>query len=108
MFSALVNTELVYNPPWDRETLDFRLSSIQGERPRVAWLYEKPDTSTYRYRVFNMVESLRADRHGRASATWFQLKDIPALLPQLAEIDTLVIARVRYDAEVAQLIATAR
>ena len=46
MFSALVNTELVYNPPWERETLDSRLSSIQGERPRVAWLYEKPDTST--------------------------------------------------------------
>ncbi len=108
MFSALVNTELVYNPPWERETLDSRLSSIHGERPRVAWLYEKPDTSTYRYRVFNMVESLRADRLGRASATWFELKDIPALLPRLAEIDTLVIARVRYDAKVARLIATAR
>ena len=108
MFSTLVNTELVYNPPWERETLDYRISSIQGKTPRVVWLYEKPDTSTYRYRVFNMVEGLRADRHGRASATWFQLKDIPALLPQLAKIDTLVIARVRYDAEVARVMAPAR
>jgi len=108
MFSALVDTEFEYKPPWERETLDSRLFSIQSEKPRVAWLYEKPDTSTYRYRVYNMVEGLRADRHQRASATWFELKDIPALLPRLAEIDTLVIARVRYDADVAQLIATAR
>ncbi len=108
MFSALVNGALPYDPPWERESLDSRLAALQGRRPRVAWLYEKPDTSTYRYRVYNMIEGLRADRRGRASAAWFELADIPALLPRLAEIDTLVIARARYDADVARLIATAR
>ena len=108
MFSSLVNGALPYDPPWERESLDSRLAALQGQRPRVAWLYEKPDSSTYRYRVYNMIEGLRADRQGRASAAWFELADIPALLPRLAEIDTLVVARVRYDAELAQLIATAR
>jgi hypothetical protein len=108
MFSHLVHGALPYDPPWEREGLDDRLAALHGDRPRIAWLYEKPDTSTYRYRVYNMVEGLRADRSQRASAAWFELADVPALMQRLAEIDTLVVARVRYDHVVARLIAAAR
>ena len=108
MFSHLVHGALPYDPPWEREGLDDRLAALHGDRPRIAWLYEKPDTSTYRYRVYNMVEGLRADRRQRASAAWFELADVPALMQRLPEIDTLVVARVRYDHVVARLIAAAR
>ena len=108
MFSHLVHGALPYDPPWEREGLDDRLAALHGDRPRIAWLYEKPDTSTYRYRVYNMVEGLRADRSQRASAAWFELADVPALMQRLPEIDTLVVARVRYDHVVARLIAAAR
>jgi glycosyltransferase involved in cell wall biosynthesis len=108
MFSHLVHGALPYDPPWEREGLDDRLAALQGDRPRIAWLYEKPDTSTYRYRVYNMVEGLRADRSQRASAAWFELADVPSLMQRLPEIDTLVVARVRYDHVVARLIAAAR
>ena len=108
MFSHLVHGALSYDPPWEREGLDDRLAALQDDRPRIAWLYEKPDTSTYRYRVYNMVEGLRADRRQRASAAWFELADVPALMQRLPEIDTLVVARVRYDHVVARLIAAAR
>ena len=108
MFSHLVHGALPYDPPWEREGLDDRLAALHGDRPRIAWLYEKPDTSTYRYRVYNMVEGLRADRSQRASAAWFELADVPSLMQRLPEIDTLVVARVRYDHVVARLIAAAR
>lgn len=108
MFSRLIDGELHYEAPWEREPLDDRLAALQEDRPSVAWLYEKPDTSTYRYRVYNMIEGLRADRRRPAAAAWFELADIPALLSRLPQLDTLVVARVRYDAAVARLIATAQ
>jgi glycosyltransferase involved in cell wall biosynthesis len=108
MFPYLTAGALAYEPPWNREPLEMRLAAIDGDRPCVVWLYEKPDTSTFRYRVYNMVESLRATADAPVAATWFALDEVAALLPRLAEVDTLVLARVRYDADVARLIARAR
>ncbi len=108
MFPFLTTGALPYDPPWDREPLDSRLAAIKRDTTSIVWVYEKPDTSTFRYRVYNMVESLASDRARRATATWFAVTEIPALLPRLAEIDTLVLARVRYDADVARLIAAAK
>lgn len=71
----------------------------------VVWVYEKPDTSTFRYRVYNMVEALRAAGY---AATWCRVNELEALLNKLDSIATLVLARVRYDAMVAMLIVAAR
>ena len=108
MFPSLTAGALPYDPPWEREPLESRLAAITRDTTTIVWVYEKPDTSTFRYRVHNMVQALACDPARRASATWFAVDEIAALLPRLAEIDTLVLARVRYDANVAQLIAAAK
>lgn len=108
MFPFLTAGALPYDPPWEREPLEARLAAIKRDTTCIVWLYEKPDTSTFRYRVANMVEAIASDPARRATATWFAVAEIPALLPRLAEVDTLVLARVRYDADVARLIAAAK
>jgi glycosyltransferase involved in cell wall biosynthesis len=108
MYPHLTPGAFPYEPAWDRESLDFRLAALDGDLPKIAWLYERPDTSTFRYRVYNMVEGLRCEAPSRAAASWFKLEEIPALLQHVGRLDALVLARVRYDAQVAQLIATAR
>lgn len=108
MFPFLTAGGLPYDPPWERESLEHRLAAIDRDTTCIVWLYEKPDTSTFRYRVYNMVEALASDPAQRATAAWFAVNEIPALLPRLSEIDTLVLARVRYDADVARLITAAK
>jgi len=108
MFPYLTASALAYDPPWEREPLESRLAAIQRDTVSIVWLYEKPDTSTFRYRVYNMVEALASDPARRATATWCSVGEIPFLLPRLAEVDTLVLARVRYDADVARLMAAAK
>ena len=108
MFPFLTAGALPYDPPWEREPLESRLAAIDRDATCIVWLYEKPDTSTFRYRVYNMVESLVSDPTRRTAAAWFSVDEIAALLPRLPEIDTLVLARVRYDATVARLITAAK
>lgn len=99
---------LRYDPPWEHETLDSRLSALDSDLPRVAWLYETPDYGTFRYRVYNMVEGLRCQLPQKISATWFKGPEISSLLPRVAELDALVLSRMWYNADVARLIAMAR
>jgi glycosyltransferase involved in cell wall biosynthesis len=108
MFSRLVCDSFHYAPPWDTQTLEDRLAALDEDLPRVAWVYERPDTSTFRYRVFNMVECLQHETPRRVAASWFSGSEIDALIPRLPELDVLVLARVRYDAAVARLVALAR
>lgn len=108
MFPRLACNTFHYAPPWDVQPLEERLAALDGDLPRVAWLYERPDTSTFRYRVFNMVECLQSERPQRAAASWFSCSEIDALVDRLPRLDVLVLARVRYDAQVARLIAIAR
>ncbi|HEY6782419.1 MAG TPA: glycosyltransferase family 1 protein [Candidatus Dormibacteraeota bacterium] len=75
----------------------------------VAYLYEVPDTSTFRYRVFNMVEALGLEDHSqRISATWFTRAELPILERLIDEVRTLVICRTRYTARLDSLVTRAR
>ena len=91
---------------WHADPLQARINTLRRGRPRVAWLYEKPDTSTFRYRCFNPSTSLAAARPDIGVA-WFTLAEISRVLDSVDRIDTLIICRVRYDAEVARLITRA-
>ena len=46
-----------YSDPW-AQSLASRLAALSRGAPRVAYFYERPDTSTFRYRCFNMIEAL--------------------------------------------------
>jgi glycosyltransferase involved in cell wall biosynthesis len=75
----------------------------------VAYLYEVPDTSTFRYRVFNMVEALAADTSDEhISATWFTRAELPIVERLIGDVHTLVICRTRYTARLDNLVTRAR
>jgi glycosyltransferase involved in cell wall biosynthesis len=75
----------------------------------VAYVYEVPDTSTFRYRVFNMVEALGGDPSDeRISATWFTGAELPNLERLIGDVKTLVICRTRYTARLDNLVTRAR
>ena len=91
-----------YRDPW-LQPLAQRLRMLAAGRRRVAYFYERPDNSTFRYRVYNMAQVLN-DQPGEVSASYFFLDDL-AELEQIADVaDMLVICRTRYDDRVAGLV----
>ncbi len=85
-----------------------RRTSVPGAHS-VAYVYEVPDTSTFRYRVFNMVEALALECGGQpVSATWFTGVELPILEGLIDSVDTLIICRTRYSGRLDTLIQHAR
>jgi glycosyltransferase involved in cell wall biosynthesis len=77
---------------------------------RAAYFYSIPDTSTFRYRAFNVAQSLTASSaRGRASAAWFTEVDLDRMGRVLDACDVLVLCRNSlYTDRVARLAAQAR
>jgi glycosyltransferase involved in cell wall biosynthesis len=69
----------------------------------VAYFYEQPDNSTFRYRVYNMIQALTCAGLD-ISAAFFCLDDLPWTQEIADSADRLVICRTRYDHRVGQLI----
>ena len=95
--------------PW-APSIEERVRTIAAAPAHtVAYVYEVPDTSTFRYRVFNMVEALGADAHDQPiSATWFTRAELPILERLIGDVKTLVICRTRYTARLDSLVTRAR
>jgi glycosyltransferase involved in cell wall biosynthesis len=74
---------------------------------RIAYYYTRPDTSTFRYRVFNMVEAL-ALAEPDVTATWLTEADGRAAIDTVDQADLIVVCRALYAPHVAALIARAR
>ncbi|MFM0308873.1 glycosyltransferase [Paraburkholderia sp. RL17-383-BIF-A] len=102
--SALVN-RIEYSDPWNLE-FDQRFSMLNSAPTRVAYFYEKPDTSTFRYRVFNMVQALNVGKS--VSASWFHNEDIKRMHEVIDRVDALVFCRTKYTPAIAQLVARAK
>ncbi|MGY2736816.1 glycosyltransferase [Sphingomonas sp. UYP23] len=105
MFRSVV-PPVEYEYPWV-QPFSARLSAVRKGALKVAYFYEAPDNSTFRYRAFNMIEALNS-ASDTISASWFCKADWPNMDQVLAVIDILVICRTRYDAMFARLIALAR
>ena len=75
---------------------------------RIAYFYERPDTSTFRYRVFNPGQTLAADPACGVSGSWFDHRDLVADDSFIDAADALVICRARYNARIARMVARAR
>ncbi|MBP0593894.1 glycosyltransferase [Paraburkholderia sp. LEh10] len=75
----------------------------RGKR-RVAYFYEEPNNSTFRYRAYNMAQVLNDDESGGVSASFFFLQDW-ARIDEIADFaDVLVICRSRYCHRINQLV----
>lgn len=107
MFLDIPGTPLPYAPPWDAPLSDRRRRLARGRR-HIAYVYEIPDTSTFRYRVFNMVEALCADTDLGVGASWFTLAEVRRDSSFVDAVDVLILCRLRYSDPVVALIARAR
>lgn len=95
-----------YADPW-AEDFWTRLAALREGRFRVAYIYEKPDNSTFRYRAYNMVEALREGADG-ISGGYFFATDGDRLDHVLKLADVIVLCRMRYEATVAHILSRAR
>jgi len=98
--------EVQYTDPW---IVDFeeRLAQLKRRSVHVAYYYERPDSSTFRYRVYNMIQVLTACTED-VSAAWFCHADIEDFDRLLDASDVLVICRAPYDHWLNELITRAR
>ena len=92
---------------WD-STVTQRVGRMLDGETRVAFFYGQPDTSTFRYRVANVVEALNSEPGSPVGAGWFSDDDIPSVLPLVERLDAIVLVRHRYGGNVRRLAATAQ
>ena len=96
-----------YGDPWDIPFED-RLAALLRGSPRAAYYYAVPDTSTFRYRAYNIAQSLAA-KPGGAAASWFIEADGERMRRVLDACDVLILCRNSlYNHHVARLAAQAR
>ncbi len=107
MFTAVSREPIAYAHPWD-VPFEERIAALTAKSRRIAYFYGRPDTSTFRYRVFNMVEALEAAPDLDISASWFTWDDLWTAESFLDRADVLVLCRVSYEANVHRLITRAR
>ncbi|HUW63535.1 MAG TPA: glycosyltransferase family 1 protein, partial [Spirochaetia bacterium] len=92
--------------PWIA-SYEERVASLAKGHRRVAYFYEKPDSTTFRYRVYNMIQVLGESKEG-ISAAYFTGDEIGRLNRVIDLADVLVICRARYSNALRQLITRAR
>lgn len=97
---------IVYSHPWNMPLRD-RLRTLLKGRQRVAYVYENPDTTTFRYRVYNMVQALGVSGTD-ISATFFSYHELDTLFDFVDSVDVLVICRSRYDSNLNRLVTKAQ
>ncbi|HUX82749.1 MAG TPA: glycosyltransferase [Halothiobacillus sp.] len=95
--------EYPYSDPWI-VPFEKRLSSLLRGELRVAYFYEQPNNSTFRYRAYNMAEALNSLGDGRVSASYFFLSDLSNVEQIVKAADLLVVCRSRYSAQLNCLI----
>lgn len=95
-----------FKAPWDIP-LPTRLTKLlKSSKRKVVYFYEKPDSSTFRYRVYNMCQSLESSTEW--TGVYFFEKEIPEVMHYLNEIDALIFCRTRWSLPFDQLIEKAK
>jgi glycosyltransferase involved in cell wall biosynthesis len=84
-----------YRDPWDIP-LEDRLRSLARGQQRVAYFCEYPDSSSFRYRVYNMIQALEGANSG-ISAAYFGYDEFDVWDRAIDMADVLVVCRARYN-----------
>jgi glycosyltransferase involved in cell wall biosynthesis len=95
-----------YPDPWTESFTD-RLTRLGQGSQHVAYFYPRPDSSTFRYRVLNMIEAL-AETSGSVGASWFSAAELSHLEAIVERADVVVICRCGYSVAFAKLVARVR
>lgn len=98
-----------YSNPWD-VSFEQRIDLLTRGKYRVAYYYATPDTSTFRYRAYNVSQVLAlGPEESIVSASWFTARDFERMGRVLDSCDALVLCRNSlYNSKVARLAARAR
>lgn len=91
-----------HTPPWDLRLID-RLRMLRGADFRVAYFSEAFEQGSFRYRCYNMAQTLNSSGSG-ISASFFIAEDLAAIEDLADHADALVLSRVRYDSIIHRLI----
>jgi glycosyltransferase involved in cell wall biosynthesis len=105
MFIAGV-PDIDYVDPWVSSFED-RLAALRKGANRIAYFYERPDTSTFRYRVYNMIQAL-ARSNADISAAYFSQCEMERMDQVVGMADVLVVCRSRYTDQLNRLITRAK
>jgi glycosyltransferase involved in cell wall biosynthesis len=100
---------VVFQAPWEI-SFDERMALLTRGSPRAAYFYSVPDTSTFRYRAYNVAQSLSANASARRpSAAWFTAAEFEQMGRVLSACDVLILCRNSlYTDQIARLAAQAR
>lgn len=96
-----------YSDPWI-SPLAQRLNMLMQGRHRVAYFYESPNNSTFRYRAYNMVQVLNSENSDGCSGSYFFQDDLHRIDEIAEAADVLVICRSGYNHSINQLITKFR
>lgn len=82
--------------PWNRP-LHTRLQTLMHKAPglkKVIYLYEQADTSTFRYRAYNMCQALSSSNKWKGE--YFFEKELDHILPFIHNADLFIFVRTRW------------
>ncbi len=91
--------------PWNTTTSDRIRKLLEAKQTGlkvIVYLYEAPDTSTFRYRVYNMCQILELSLIWRG--TYFFRSEIEMLYPHIGLADIVAVVRYRWDSTIGNLI----
>ena len=91
-----------FQEPW-KLTLAERLGQLTPGTTRVGYFYEVSDPGSFRYRAYNMAQTLNA-LSDTYSASYFFLSDIPLVEDFSDYIDILVLVRFRFGGSLGRMV----
>lgn len=83
-----------FHVPWN-VSLPTRLQKlIRSTKKNVIYIYEAPDSSTFRYRIYNMCQSLEGSNNWEGH--YFFENEIQQLVPFFSKVNVLVFCRTQW------------
>ncbi|MBO4632767.1 MAG: hypothetical protein J5858_12655 [Lentisphaeria bacterium] len=77
---------------------EFFLACRESKLKRVVLIYDAPNTSSFRYRVYNVKQAL--DGNGQIHISYFYRYELPSLKPYVSKIDLMVFSRCQWTLEI--------
>ncbi len=98
--------EVSYSDPW-ASTYEQQIQNLSRNVFRIAYYYDEPDNSTFRYRVYNMIQAF-TESMLPVSAAYFTRHDSNYMDEVLKIADILVICRSKYTDKLDHLVMRAK
>lgn len=95
-----------YVYPWESLTFQKRLSLLRSGRQNIIYIYNSPDSSTFRYRVFNVFQSM--ENSELINISFFFQDEIPRLSKHIDKVSIIIFCRVYWSYEMDGIIGLAK